>query len=181
MAARKSKTYKIALAAVMAALTCVVTVAIMIPLPLTRGYIHPGDSIIFLSVLLLGRKMGAVSGALGSAAADLIVYPLYAPFTLAAKFLMAFVFGSIDSGAGGHKLGTHMGMNVLRRILAITVSGLLMVAVYYFAGAVLLGLNTAAFTASAYDIPFNIAQFVFGGAVASALYVPLRKTPIARL
>ena len=79
----------------MTALVAVVTMVIPIPVPFTGGYIHLGDSMIFLSVLLLGYKYGAFSAGVGSCIADLLTYPIWAPFTLVIKGLMALVMGLI--------------------------------------------------------------------------------------
>ena len=76
------------------AMTTVATMVIAIPVPFTNGYIHLGDSMIFLSVLLLGWKYGAVAAGLGSALADLFLgYPQWAPWTLVIKAVMAILMG----------------------------------------------------------------------------------------
>jgi uncharacterized membrane protein len=82
--------------ALMTALVCVVTIMIPIPIPFTNGYIHPGDSMIFLGVLLLGWKNGAIAAGLGSAVADFVLgYVYYAPFTFVIKGGMALIMGLI--------------------------------------------------------------------------------------
>ena len=49
---------------------------------------------IFLSVLLLGKKGGAAASGLGSALADLMGgYAAYAPWTFIIKGAMAFIMG----------------------------------------------------------------------------------------
>ena len=49
---------------------------------------------IFLSVLLLGKKGGALAAGLGSALADVLGgYAAYAPWTLLIKALMAIIMG----------------------------------------------------------------------------------------
>lgn len=79
----------------MTALVAVVTMVIPIPVPFTGGYIHLGDSMIFLSVIILGYKYGAFASGVGSCIADLLTYPSWAPFTLVIKGLMALVMGLI--------------------------------------------------------------------------------------
>lgn len=85
---------RLILAALFTALIAVFTVIIAIPVPMTNGYVHLGDSMIFLSVLLLGWKHGAIAAALGSALADIYLgYVHYAPWTFAIKGGMALIMG----------------------------------------------------------------------------------------
>ena len=53
------KTSKLVLTALMVCLVLLATYIIKIPSPFTQGYVHLGDTMIFLSVLLLGKKGGA--------------------------------------------------------------------------------------------------------------------------
>lgn len=83
------KTHRIAMAGAFAALTCVATMLLSIRSPL-GGYFNMGDTVLLLSVLLLGKKWGTAAGALGAALADVfLAYFLYAPATLAIKALTA--------------------------------------------------------------------------------------------
>ena len=76
------KTNKLVLTALMVCLVLLATYIIKIPSPFTQGYVHLGDTMIFLSVLLLGKKGGAAAAGLGSALADLLGgYAAYAPWT----------------------------------------------------------------------------------------------------
>lgn len=52
-----NKTRELVKTALMAAIIFVATYAIRIPNPATGGYSHLGDCMIFLGVILLGRKM----------------------------------------------------------------------------------------------------------------------------
>ncbi len=56
----------------MVALIFVLTFAIKVPVPFTRGYIHLGDSMIFIAAILFGWRVGALAGGLGSALADVV-------------------------------------------------------------------------------------------------------------
>lgn len=79
----------------MAAIVVVGTMAIRIPTP-TKGYIHVGDSIVYLSGIFLGPLYGAVAAGLGSLLADVLAgYVIYAPASLIIKALDAFVVGLI--------------------------------------------------------------------------------------
>lgn len=89
-----NKTRTLTMTGLMTAAVTVATIAIMIPVPNTGGYIHAGDSMVFLSVLVLGWKYGAVAAGLGSALADIISgYAQWAPATLLIKTLMAVLMG----------------------------------------------------------------------------------------
>ena len=78
-----NETKKLTLTGLMTAAVTVATIAIIIPVPYTGGYIHAGDSMIFLSVLLLGWKRGAFAAGVGSALADILSgYTMWAPATL---------------------------------------------------------------------------------------------------
>jgi uncharacterized membrane protein len=87
---------KLILTGLLTALIAVTTMVIAIPVPFTNGYVHPGDSMIFMAVLILGRRRGALAAGLGSALADsLLGYFIWAPFTLVIKACMAFCTGLI--------------------------------------------------------------------------------------
>jgi uncharacterized membrane protein len=84
------------LTGLLTALITATTIVIAIPIPFTNGYVHPGDSMIFMAVLILGRRRGAFAAGLGSAFADIILgYFIWAPFTFVIKGLMAFLAGLI--------------------------------------------------------------------------------------
>ena len=51
---KHDKLLKLVLAALFAALTCVATSLISIPIPATNGYINLGDGMVLLSAFLLG-------------------------------------------------------------------------------------------------------------------------------
>ncbi|MDR1205200.1 MAG: ECF transporter S component, partial [Peptococcaceae bacterium] len=87
---------KLILTGLLTALITVTTIVIPIPIPFTNGYVHPGDSMIFMAVLLLGRKHGALAAGFGSAFADIVLgFFIWAPFTFVIKGLMAFVVGLV--------------------------------------------------------------------------------------
>ncbi|MDD3839920.1 MAG: ECF transporter S component [Clostridia bacterium] len=90
---------KLTLSGLMIALVFVATFSIRIPVPFTQGYIHGGDSMIFVSAILLGWKYGAVAGSLGSAMADLAGgYAVWALPTLIIKGIMGGIAGYLARG-----------------------------------------------------------------------------------
>lgn len=85
---------KMILAALLAALCCVATLAFQ--LPIAQGYVNLGDCFVLLSGWLLGPVWGAAAGGIGSMLADVFLgYGTYAPATLIIKALMAFLAAGI--------------------------------------------------------------------------------------
>ncbi len=63
-------------------------------IPLGAGYIHLGDSMIFVAVVVLGWRYGAVAAGIGSMLADILGgFAIYAIPTLIIKTLMAIIMG----------------------------------------------------------------------------------------
>lgn len=93
---KKMTTRKLALTAMMIALTTVATIIIQIPAIVLNGYINFGDTFVMFTGLLLGPAAGFVAGAFGSALADLLSgFAIYAPITFVVKGLEGFVCGWI--------------------------------------------------------------------------------------
>lgn len=96
-----SNTRKYVLAGLMTALVLCLTFFIKIPVPYTSGYIHLGDSMIYLSVMTLGPVYGAFAAGVGSMLADLAGgYAHYALPTLVIKSLMALCMGFVMKSRG---------------------------------------------------------------------------------
>lgn len=92
-------TRKYVLAGLMTALVFVFTFTLKVPVPYTSGYIHFGDSMIYLSVMILGPVFGAFASGVGSMMADIVGgYAQYALPTLVIKSLMALIMGFVLSG-----------------------------------------------------------------------------------
>ncbi len=86
----------IVMTGLMAALCFLGTFIIQVPIPFTNGYIHLGDSMVFLSGIILGKRRGALAAGLGSMLADFAGgwYIWIAP-TFIIKAAMAFLLGWI--------------------------------------------------------------------------------------
>ena len=68
----------------------------LIKIPGPFGYTHIGDSMIFLSVLMLGGKRGAIAGGIGAALADIVSgYTIWAVPTFICKAMMAALMGAM--------------------------------------------------------------------------------------
>ena len=147
----KTKTQKIIMAAMLAALACVATMIIKIPSPM-KGYLNLGDCIVLLSGWVLSPVYGFLAAGLGSALADLFSgYVIYAPATFVIKGLMAvaayYIFKLIQN-----KLG-----NLPSRIVSGIVAELIMILGYFVFEGFLYG-----FVPSMVNIPANAMQGVAG-------------------
>lgn len=81
---------KIVTTSVFMALTCVATMVIQIPMPLTNGYVNLGDAFVLAAAWMLGGPWGVAAAGIGSALADLLTgYAHYVPGTLVIKAGMA--------------------------------------------------------------------------------------------
>lgn len=88
-----TKTKKLVMAALLAALTCVATMIIKIPSPL-KGYMNLGDCIVLVSGWLLSPAYAFLAAGIGSALADMISgYVMYVPATFVIKGVMAVIAG----------------------------------------------------------------------------------------
>ncbi len=173
MMTNKEKTTKIILTGLMMALIVVATMLIIIPVPFGNGYIHLGDAMIFLSVLILGWRYGAIAAGFGSALADILVgYAIWSPWTLFVKGIMAAVMGLFIARAMRKPGRSVLGMP-LYQLVGMILGGLEMVAGYYVAEGVIYG----NFVSAALGIPWNIVQFGAGAVLATLLSAALYKTP----
>ena len=165
------KTQKLVISALMICMIVLGTIMFRIPVPMTKGYIHLGDAMIYLAVLLLGKKQGSAAACLGSALGDILGgYAFWAPFTLVIKFAMAFTAGSIiESHSPKYERGT------LRRTLlyvaGMTAGGLIMCAGYLAVERFMYG----GWTPALLGVPWNIGQFGAGILISLAVYQALSK------
>lgn len=147
-----NKTEQLVMTALMMTLILVGTIVIRIPIPMTQGYVHLGDAMIYIGVLLLGRKNGTAAAALGSVMADILSgYAFWAPWTLVIKAAMAYTAGTFAERAGDTK-------SRLAIIAGMTAGGLIMTAGYFAAEGIMYG----NWPAAALGIPWNIGQFATG-------------------
>lgn len=123
------KTNKLVLSGVFAAIICVTTMFPHFPIGIQGGYIHIGDTFIYLAASILPAVYAVPAAAIGSAMADLILgAPVYMPATFIIKALMALCF----TNRGEHMLSR-------RNITAIFAAGAICVAGYYLAEVIMSG------------------------------------------
>ena len=147
-----SKTKKLVMAALLAALCCVATMIIKIPSPL-KGYLNLGDCVVLLSGWLLSPVYGFLAAGVGSALADIFSgYVTYAPATFVIKGLMAL------AAYGLFKL-ISIKKTYISRVVGAVVAEIIMIGGYYFVEATFLGYGFGGALAS---VPGNAVQAVFG-------------------
>ena len=147
----QTKTSRLVLTAMLAALVCVATLIVKIPTPF-KGYVNLGDGLVLLCGWMLGPAYGFAAAAIGSGLADLFAgYAIYAPATFLIKGLMATACALLFS----------LLRNRTHRLIARTVSGIaaevVMVLGYFAFEGVLYG-----FGAAALNIFANTVQGVVG-------------------
>ncbi|MDD3027736.1 MAG: ECF transporter S component [Erysipelotrichaceae bacterium] len=87
------KTKDLSLSALFIALIIIATAFIHVPSGLANGYIHFGDSMIFLAIMFIPNYRGVFVGGLGSMLSDVVAgYAFFAPLTFVVKMLMGLVF-----------------------------------------------------------------------------------------
>ena len=165
----KTKTQKIVIAAMLAALTCIATMIIKIPSPL-KGYLNLGDCVVLLSGWLLSPLYGFLAAGLGSGLADLISgYGVYVPATFIIKGVMAIAVYF------GFRFLQNKVTNISARIVSGIVAELIMVFGYYVFEGFLYG-----FGASLVNIPANAVQGVAGLIIGTILVKIFEKSKVIK-
>lgn len=159
---RSQLTRRLVLSALFAALICVATFVVKIPVPGSpAAYMNAGDAIIYTAGVALAGPWAAAAAGIGSAFADLIVgAPVYAPATLVIKAAMGFIVGAALHGRKAS----------WRYLLFMIIASLVMVAGYGIYETFLYGLQPAL----AYS-PFNLIQAAFGVAIGVPLAILVRR------
>lgn len=158
------KIHRIAMAGAFAALTCAATALLHIRSPL-GGYFNMGDTLVLLSVLLLGKKWGTAAGAMGAALADvLLAYFIYAPATLLIKALTALTAAGI--------FGLLKKKNYFTLLLACALGEIVMAAGYFLFELFLYGLGGSWESL----LLTNLPQAAVNAVAASLVYLLLEKT-----
>ncbi len=162
-----TKTQKIVMAALMAALACIATMIIKIPSPL-QGYINLGDCVVLTAGWMLSPAYGFLAAGLGSALADLFSgYIAYAPATFVIKGLMAII------AYFGFKLLNNKLGNLPSRLISGIFAEVAMVLGYYVFEGFLYG-----FIPSLVNIPANSIQGMAGIIIGIALIKIMEKTKL---
>ena len=163
----KNATLQIVIAALLAALTCVVTMIIKIPSPL-KGYLNLGDCVVLLAGWILNPVYGFLAAGFGSAFADLLSgYVIYAPATFVIKGLMALIayysFRLLHKNIG----------NLPSRIITGTAAEVVMILGYFVYEGFLYG-----FGPSVVNIPANGVQGIAGLVLGCVLVKIVEKSKL---
>jgi len=143
---------RIALVAVLTAVTVVFTIAVRFPTPIVKGYISLCDVVICFAAYLFGPWVAAISGGVGTAVADLLGgYSQWAPFSLVIHGAQGLLVGLFA------KPRVERGQLVEASLWRLVLGGILgmaaMVGGYYLAGSLFYG-----FEAALVEIPLNALQ-----------------------
>jgi len=158
--------FSIAITSIFAALTCVLTMLISIPVPATGGYINIGDVGVMLTALIFGPVIGSLGGGIGSALADIFLgYPIWAPATFIVKGLEGLIVGLI---ANPRKVRTYFNFY---DIIAVIIGGLTMVFGYFIVEAFVFNFGIAP---ALVELPGNLFQSIIGAIISLSLIVVLR-------
>lgn len=150
--------FKLATAAVLAAIVCVATLIFTIPIPATTGYFNLGETTIYVAALLFGSFVGGFAGGVGAAIADMLVAPQFAIGTLITKSCEGIIVGFLNQ-----KLIAKTGKAYAAAIVAIIVGGLEMVFGYLIYEQLVLNYSLVI---AAGEAPFNVVQMLVGLVVA---------------
>lgn len=143
------KTRILATAGILSAAIFLLTAFIRVPIP--AGYLHLGDTGVFLAAMLLPAGVAALSAGVGSALADLIGFPAYVPVTFLIKALTALVFALLWR-------------RLPNRLRYLAFLAVLIVPIGYFLFELILFRNYAWV-----DLPLNLLQATLGAGLAFAL------------
>lgn len=171
---KDSRVYHIVMTAMMMCIIMVSILLLRIPIPFTQGYVNLSDAMVFMAVIILGWRYGAVAAGLGSMLGDLMAgFAIWAPWSLGIKAGMAVIFGLIlESALCRRKLSGRGFLSV--EIVGMVLAGLFMAAGYYFAEGIMYG----NWIVAALGIPWNIVQFAVGIVLAVVLNIALAKTTL---
>ena len=160
------------LVGVLAAMVCVATTFLHVPI-VGGGYVHLGDTVIYLAAALLPTPYAMAAAAVGAGLADVLVAPMWAPFTVVIKALMVLAFTAKKER-----------LLCRRNAVAILPAGVIGVVGYYVAEAVILwasgGTLVTAAEVALLAVPYNAMQEVAGGIAFVVLAAALDRLDIKK-
>ena len=162
-----SKTKKIILTALIAALACIATMIVKIPSPL-KGYINLGDCIVLVAGWILSPSYAFLAAGFGSALADVFSgYIIYAPATFIIKGIMAVIAFLVL------KLIKKSRHKLVPQIIGGIIAEAFMVVGYFIFEGFLYG-----FVPSLVNIPANCVQGAAGIIIGVILIKAIEKTGV---
>ncbi|HZJ77431.1 MAG TPA: TIGR04002 family protein [Clostridia bacterium] len=161
MKSRKT-VFNITIAGLFTAMITVLTAYIAhIPFGGSGGYIHFGDSFIYLAACLLPTPYAIIASALGASLADLLTAPLWIIPTIVIKALISIPFTSKSKKIINKK-----------NVISIFFAAVVTIIGYYLAEVVIVNFNWAAPLVS---IPGSIIQAIGSGLIFVAIGFSLDK------
>ena len=160
------------LVGVLAAMVCVATTFLHVPI-VGGGYVHLGDTVIYLAAALLPTPYAMAAAAVGAGLADVLVAPMWAPFTVVIKAAMVLAFTAKKER-----------LLCRRNAFAVLPAGVIGVVGYYVAEAVILWASGGTLVTSAevalLAVPYNAMQEVAGGIAFVVLAAALDRLDIKK-
>ena len=164
----QSKTKDLVLSALLIALVFITTqINFKLPISINGGLIHLGNTMLFMSAIVFGKKKGAIAGAFGMGLFDILSgWAAWAPFTFIIRGVMGYIIGYVANS------NDRKGNSTTWNLIGIIIAGIIMIAGYYIAEIIITGNYIAPIT----SIPGNIIQIVFGALFGLPLVKALKKT-----
>ena len=162
---KRFSTFQIVITALFAALICVGTMLIRIPIPATGGYANLGDGVILICAFLMNPLNAVIAAGLGSMLADVLAgYMSFAPGTLIIKAGVALIALLVYNW---------LSKRVKQPILAMAIAGVLaeafMVLGYFAYEGIFLGMGMGAAGAIIGNIGQGVVGVLVGCLVAPVL------------
>lgn len=169
MKRREGKVLSLVLTALFAALICVATMLVRIPVPATGGYANLGDGVLLIGAFLMHPVCAAAAAGIGSMLADMLAgYMQFAIGTLVIKMGMAYIAASIFQKISRAQQGKREFYGMVGGAL---IAEVMMIAGYFVFEAVFLGYGMGA----AGSILGNAGQGIVGAVVGCIVAPVLRK------
>ena len=158
---KNNKVFKICLTGLFAAIIAVFTAFVKIPTGINSGYLHFGDSVVYLSGCILG-PFGLISSAIGGALADVLAgAAIWALPTAIIKALNCVPF-IVAMKLYRNKKGENKSVNAYT-LVATVISAVITIGGYFIAEGLMYS-----FPSALTSVPFSIVQSI-GSAVIFAL------------
>lgn len=166
---KENVAFRLVITAILAALICVATMIVRIPVPSTGGYANLGDGVLLIGAFLMNPVCAALAAGIGSMLADMLAgYMQFAIGTFVIKAVMAYAAALVFHHMAGKKQDKKP---LLAMICGAVLAEILMVLGYFVFEATILGYGMGA----AGSIPGNLGQGLVGILVSCAVAPVLRK------
>lgn len=146
---------RISMGALFTALVALATMAFSVYIPATRGYFNIGEVMVYTTAILLGSKIGAFAGGVGSMLSDILLgYSIFAPATLVIKAIEGGLVGFLTNR--GLKFGSKNSWKAFTTAIGLivaTIIGYLGITRYTGSVELTIGLPYVGSTLLAFEVP----------------------------